>query len=145
MRKILFVCHGNICRSPMAEMIMKSLVKENNLQDQFHIESRAMSREEVGNAIYPPAKKKLQEKLVPVSHHQAKQITSNDLETFDEIYLMDSNNYRWFKNMFDENPKVHMFLDYDVADPWYSGDFETTYQDCFKGCEKILKKTNKNN
>ncbi|WP_300967519.1 low molecular weight protein-tyrosine-phosphatase [uncultured Dubosiella sp.] len=141
MKKILFVCHGNICRSAMAEFIMKDLVKKEGMSDDFYIESAATSTEETGNDLYPPAKQKLREKGIPFACHYARQVTKKDYKLFDYIFVMDSNNQRNIKRIIPNNPdhKIHLLLDgKSIADPWYTDDFETTYQDILKGCQTWL-------
>ena len=146
MIKIMFVCHGNICRSPMAEFIMKEIVKENGLEKEFYIESAATSREEIGNPVYPPAKKILTAHGINCNQKRARQITLADYDKFDYIVLMDKNNMRNIKYIIPEDAegKISMLMDYtdtprDVADPWYTGDFEKTERDVCEGCEKLLK------
>lgn len=145
MIKILFVCHGNICRSPMAEFILKDLVKEDSKE--FYIESRATSREEIGNPVYPPAKRKLAEYGISCNGKTAKQITKEDYGKFDYIICMDNNNLRNIRYIVGEDTynKISLLMDWagmkkDVADPWYTGDFETTYQDILKGCKALKDK-----
>ena len=160
--KISFVCHGNICRSPMAEYVMKHLVKEAGLESRFEINSGAVSMEEIGNDIYPPAKRKLHEKGVQFSHHAAHRITPKEFDELDLVILMDRSNQRllgrivpdWERVPAGENiphgkvvGKVHLMMEFapggnsaarDVADPWYTGDFEQTYQDVLAGCKGLL-------
>ena len=138
MHKILFVCHGNICRSPMAEFVMKDLVKKAGLTDQFYIDSAAVSREELGNPIYPPAQRELTKHGIVGASHRARQITSADLQEFDRIYYMDSNNRRNLQRMFPDFTEFPPFLNRDVADPWYTGDFSQTWLDICEGCQNIL-------
>ena len=131
MKKVLFVCHGNICRSPMAEFVMKDLVHKAGLDYKFYIESAATSTEEIGNEVYPPAKRKLAEHDISCKGKTARQMTRNDYQRFDLLIGMDEN-------------KIHKLLDYttrrgDVADPWYTGDFETTWRDVLEGCTELLK------
>ena len=138
MIKILFVCHGNICRSPMAEFVMKDMVKKAGLSGQFQIDSVAASREELGNPIYTPARRELEKHGVPVEAHRARQITQGDVDGYDHIFYMDSRNLRYLRQLFPGENKFRSFLDRDVADPWYSGDFTQTWLDITEGCRKIL-------
>ena len=139
MKKILFVCHGNICRSPMAEFVMKDLVRKAGRSQEFEIASVAVSREELGNPIYPPAQRELRKHGVPFDHRAARQITEADLQHFDHIYYMDASNARWLRRLFGrEADKCRPLLDRDVADPWYTGDFSQTWDDITEGCERIL-------
>ena len=137
MTKILFVCHGNICRSPMAEFVMKDLVKKAGLADRFEIASVAVSREEIGNPVYPPARRELQKHGIRCDGHAARQITRRDLEHFDRIYYMDSSNGRYLQRLFGSG-NWEPLLNRDVADPWYSGDFSQTWTDIETGCRRIL-------
>ena len=138
MIKILFVCHGNICRSPMAEFVMKDLVKKAGIADQFQIASAATSREELGNPVYPPARRELARHGLTCDGKFARQITAADLDAYDYIYYMDSNNRRNLGRMFPNFDGFLPFLDREVADPWYSGDFTQTWADICEGCERIL-------
>ena len=139
MKKILFVCHGNICRSPMAEFVMKDLVARAGRSGEFHIASAAASREEIGSPIYPPARRELQKHGVPCDGHRAHQITRRELEEYDLIYYMDSQNQRYLRRLFgDDAAKCRPLLDRDVADPWYTGDFTATWNDVLEGCRRIL-------
>ena len=145
MKKILFVCHGNICRSPMAEFVMKDLVKKAGLAPQFHIESAATSREEIGNPIYPPARRKLREKGIPFGDHRAVQMTRQDYGAYDLLLAMDQANVRNMTAIAGGDPagKIRRLLDFtdhprDIADPWYTGDFEATYDDLLQGCQALL-------
>lgn len=146
MTRILFICHGNICRSPMAEYIMKALVKERRLERDFEIASAATSREEIGNALYPPAQRKLREHGIPFGAHAARQMTQSDYSYYDKIVAMEAYNLRNLRPMVGSDPekKVSLLMDYtrrpgDVADLWYTGDFETAYQDILEGCQGLLK------
>jgi protein-tyrosine phosphatase len=139
MIKILFVCHGNICRSPMGEYVMKDLVKKAGAADRFHIASAAVSREEIGSPVYPPARRELQKHGIACDGHAAHQITRQELEEYDHIYYMDSKNARYLQRLFGEDAaKCRPLLDHDVADPWYTGDFGLTWEDVLTGCTKIL-------
>ncbi len=146
MTRILFVCHGNICRSPMAEFILKALVKSRGLQDSFYIESAAVSDEEYGNPIYPPAKRCLSQHGVWFDPgKRARTVVPGDYDRFDRIICMDGSNLRWLKYIIPSDPlgKVHLMMSYtgsgrDVADPWYTGDFERTFQDVLTACEAML-------
>ena len=146
MTKILFVCHGNICRSPMAEFVMKDLVQKARLASQFHIESAATSREEIGNPVYPPARRKLAEHEITCGGHAARQLTKQDYDEYDLLIGMDSANLRNMQRICGGDPdgKLHLLMDYtdrpgDVADPWYTGDFESTWQDVLAGGQGLLK------
>ena len=138
MVKILFVCHGNICRSPMAEFVFQDMVNKAGLSHKFHIASCATSREELGNPVYPPARRELNSHGIRCDGHRARQITRKDLETYDYIYYMDSNNRRNLGRLFPDFKGFLPFLDRDVADPWYSGDFTQTWADVQEGCKRIL-------
>jgi protein-tyrosine phosphatase len=145
MHKILFICHGNICRSPMAEFVMKQLVKQKGLENQFEIASAATSTEEIGNSVYPPARRKLAEHGIRCDGKTARQMTNDDYQHYDHIIAMDHNNLRNLKRMFGEDTehKISLLMDYthrpgDVADPWYTGDFEATWRDVSEGCRKLL-------
>lgn len=144
-RRILFVCHGNICRSPMAEFVMKHLVREARLEDDFYIESAATSTEEIGNGVYPPARRKLAEHGISCQGKTARQMTRRDYDRFDLLVGMDSWNIRNMQRICGDDPdgKIVMLMDYtrrpgDVADPWYTGDFEATWRDVLEGCQGIL-------
>ncbi len=145
MIKLLFVCHGNICRSPMAEFVMKRMVKEKGLEKDFVIASAATSREELGNPVYPPARRKLLEHGISCSGKTARQMTAEDYEFYDYILIMDRNNERDIRRIVRSDPqqKIRRLMDYterprDVADPWYTGDFEQTWQDINEGCRALL-------
>ena len=146
MIRILFVCHGNICRSPMAEFIFKDLIRSRGLNEQFYVESAAVSTEEIGNSIYPPAKRCLNAHGIPFDKDKtARQITRADYEHFDLIICMDRMNLRWLRYIIPDDPqnKVHLMMSYagidrDVADPWYTGDFETTFRDISSACKSLL-------
>ena len=146
MKKVLFVCHGNICRSPMAEFIFKALVKARGLEGRYHIESAAVSTEEIGNPIYPPAKRCLSQHGVWFDpEKRARQVTPADYDRFDLLICMDASNLRWIRRIIPEDPegKIRLMMSFahsgrDVADPWYTGDFEQTFQDVLEACEAML-------
>ena len=149
MIRILFVCHGNICRSPMAEFVMKDLVNKKGLSGQFEIASAATSTEEIGNPIYPPAKRKLAEHGISCGRKTARQMTKADYAYYDYIVAMDKYNLKNMTRFIGNDPakKVSRLMDFtscpgDVADPWYTGDFDATWDDVYKGCLGILKKLN---
>ena len=138
MIKVLFVCHGNICRSPMAEFVFQDMVNKAGLAHKFRIASCATSREELGNPVYPPARRELASHGIRCDGHRARQITRKDLKEYDFIYYMDSNNRRNLLRMFPDFQDFRPFLSRDVADPWYSGDFTQTWLDVQEGCKRIL-------
>jgi protein-tyrosine phosphatase len=160
MIKIIFLCHGNICRSPMAEYVMKDLVSKAGLESRFEITSGAVSDEEWFNPIYPPAQRKLREKGVSFGKHSAHKISPAEFKEQDLVIVMDRSNLRWLTRIVgdyssvetgkalegsDISGKVHMMMEFaglsrDVADPWYTGDFEQTYQDVLAGCKGLLEK-----
>ncbi len=143
--RILFVCHGNICRSPMAEFVMKDLVEKAGVAQPFLIESAATSTEEIGNSVYPPARRKLAEHGISCQGKTARQMTRLDYGRYDLLIGMDSWNIRNMRAISGGDPegKIRMLMDYtnrpgDVADPWYTGDFEATWRDVLEGCEALL-------
>ena len=160
MKKILFVCHGNICRSPMAEFVMKKLVADAGLSDQFQIDSAATSTEEIGNPVYPPARRKLAEHGISCAGKTARQLTQRDYQYYDHLIAMDQNNIRNMMRMLGGDPdhKIDLLLSFtdtphevadpqkvkteivprDIADPWYSGNFDATWRDCLAGCTALL-------
>ena len=140
MIKILFLCHGNICRSPMGEFVLKDMVRRRGLGDLFEIASAAVSTEEIGNPVYPPARRELKRHGIDCAGKVARQVTGRDLEYYDHIYYMDRSNARWLERMFPGRwrEKCRPLLDRDVADPWYTGDFGQTWDDIVEGCGKIL-------
>ena len=145
MTKILFVCHGNICRSPMAEFVMKDLVKKAGLESEFLIESAATSTEEIGNPVYPPARRKLAEHGIDCAGKTARQLRNEDYERYDLLIGMDRANLRNMHRICggDFDGKLHLLMEFtdrpgDVADPWYTDDFETTWQDVSVGCSRLL-------
>lgn len=141
MVKILFVCHGNICRSPMAEFVMKDLVKKAGLESQLHISSAATSTEEIGNLVYPPARRKLAEHGISCAGKTAQQLTKGDYSQYGLLIGMDRANIRNMNRICGGDPdgKIHLLMEFadcpdaEVADPWYTGDFETTWQMCWLG------------
>lgn len=148
MKKVMFVCHGNICRSPMAEFIFKDMLKKEGLSDKYTVSSSATSTEEipggVGNPIYPPAKAELGRRNIPFEDRRAVQLTRGDYGKYDLFLAMDSKNLRNIYLIFgkDTEGKVKKLLDFtgggDVADPWYSGNFEKAYNDIYDGCKALL-------
>ncbi len=145
MKRILFVCHGNICRSPMAEFVMKDLVRKAGREQEFHIESAATSTEELGNPVYPPARQKLAEHGLSCKGKTARQMTRRDYDACDLLIGMDTWNIRNMERISGGDPqhKIHRLLDYtqrsgDVADPWYTGNFEATWRDVSEGCQALL-------
>ena len=145
MKRILFVCHGNICRSPMAEFVMKDLAARAGLSEEFEIASAATSSEEVGNPVYPPARRKLQEHGIYPTGKTARQLRREDYARYDCLVGMDGANLRNMRRICGGDPegKIHLLLDFtgrggDVADPWYTGDFEATWRDVSEGCAALL-------
>lgn len=145
MIKVLFVCHGNICRSPMAEFVLKDMVNKKGLEDEFHIESAATSREEIGNDIHYGTRDKLIEMNIPFSRRAARQITKRDYSDYDYIIGMDEYNRTNIMRIVgdDSENKVSCLLDYSsnprpIADPWYTGNFDVTYDDVVEGCTAFL-------
>jgi len=144
MIKVLFVCHGNICRSPMAEFYMQHLVAEKGRTKDFHIASAATSREEIGNAIHWGTKEKLRDEGIPYSRRKARQITPQDYEDYDYLIYFDSENKGEIRRLLgpDTAQKVYSLLSFaglsrDVADPWYTGNFDATYDDVSLGCQAL--------
>ena len=151
MVKIMFVCHGNICRSPMAEFIFKDLINKKDIAEKFFVSSCATSTEEiwngVGNPVYPPAKRELAKHNIFCEGKRAVQLKKSDYEIYDYLVAMDTNNVRNIMRIIgsDKDNKVTKLMSYtsrggDVADPWYSGDFETCYKDIYEGCCGLLEK-----
>ena len=146
MYKILFVCHGNICRSPMAEFVMKDMVAKIDMSNEFFIASAATSTEELGNPVYPPARRMLQKHGISCAGKTARQMNRRDYAAYDLLIGMDGANLRNMRRICGGDPedKLRMLMEYtdrpgDVADPWYTGDFETTWRDVRDGCRGLLK------
>ncbi|MBR4376049.1 MAG: low molecular weight phosphotyrosine protein phosphatase [Spirochaetia bacterium] len=145
MTKILFICHGNICRSAMSEFIMRDMVEKRGLSDQIQVASGATSREEIGNDMYTPAKRKLDKEHIPYTRRQARQVTPSDYDEYDLLLCMEQYNIRNLKRIIPNDPKhkIHLLLDYtdnprDISDPWYTDDFDTAYDDIVAGCTGLL-------
>lgn len=146
MKKILFVCHGNICRSPMAEFVMKDLVRKAGRAEEFSIASAATSTEEIGNPVYPPARRMLAAHGIDCTGKTARQLRKADYAQYDYLIGMDQANFRNMQRMCGGDPdgKIHLLLDFtdrpgQVADPWYTGDFQATWEDVLEGCEGLLR------
>lgn len=153
MTRILFICHGNICRSPMAEFIMKHIVRAKGLENEFVINSAAVSYEEQGNGMYPPAARKLKEHGIAFGEHRAHRIMPDEAAGYDMLIIMDSSNERLLRRIISarDSEKIHYLMEYagaadtrkripDVSDPWYTGDFETAYRDILKGCSGLMER-----
>ncbi len=139
MIKILFVCHGNICRSPMGKYILKDMAAKAGRAGEFEIDSAAVSREEIGSQVYPPARRELARHGISCDGHAARQVTLEDYRHFDRIYYMDASNARFLARMLPRDPqKIRPLLSRDVADPWYTGDFRRTWEDIVEGCKAIM-------
>lgn len=142
MIKVLFICHGNICRSPMAEYICKKMAAERGLSEEMEISSAATSREEIGNGVYPPARRKLNSVGIFCDGHHAKQVRKSDYDYYDYLIVMEQYNIRNLMRIIGSDPekKVYKLLDFagsdgDIDDPWYTGDFDTTYREIVEGLE----------
>ena len=145
MIKVLFICHGNICRSPMAQYVFADMVKKQGMGYLFEIDSAATSREEIGNGVHHGTRRKLAEMGIPCGNHRARQVTKADYEYFDYLIIMDANNRRNLMRILGSDPehKVQRLLDYtnrprDIADPWYTGNFDETFDDVMEGCQAFL-------
>ena len=146
MTRIMFICHGNICRSPMAEFVMKELVRQKGIESEFEISSCAVSTEEIGNGIYPPAKSELKRRGIPFSEHRAVQLTRADLERYDMFIVMDKSNLRRARDILgaDGESKLYKLMQFagtdgDVSDPWYSRRFDIAFDDIMQGCLGLLR------
>ncbi len=144
--KIMFICHGNICRSPMAEFVMKELVRQEGREDEFEIASSATSCEELGNPVYPPAQRVLKAHNIPFERREARRFSASEYGDWDLLICMDRNNLRNLAGIIpDPEGKVRLLLDYagrkgaEVADPWWTGNFDETWQDVLEGCRGLLK------
>lgn len=145
MTKILMICHGNICRSTMAQFVMQDLVRKAGMEDEFYIESAATSREEIGNDTHPGTKRKLTEVGVPFTKRRARQVTKQDYDEYDYLVIMDEENQWGLNRIIGSDPEGKVFKllefagkDRDIADPWYTGNFDDTYDDVVEGCEAFL-------
>jgi len=148
--KVLFLCHGNICRSVMAEYMMKDMVRKTGREAEFEIDSAALTTEEIGNPIYPPARRKLAEKGVPIGEHRARLAEAEDAKHFDLLIGMDDENMRMMKTLsqragVDFGEKCFRLTEFagkggSISDPWYTRDFESCYRDIQEGLEGLLKK-----
>ena len=145
MIKILFVCHGNICRSPMAEFVLRDMVKKAGRSAEFEIASAATSTEELGNPVYPPARRELKAHGIDCTGKTARQLSWADYDRYDLFIGMDRNNLRAMHRILKGDPqkKIHLMMDYtdrpgDVADPWYTGEFGVTWRDVSEGCRGLL-------
>ena len=145
MIKVLFICHGNICRSPMAEFILKDMVTRRGIADQVYIASAATSREEIGNPVYPPAVRELARHGISAAGKRAVQLRAADYDSYDYLLAMEQYNFVNMMKILNGDPedKVRLLLDFtdrpgDIADPWYCGHFDRTYQDICRGCEGLL-------
>ena len=146
MHRILFICHGNICRSPMAEMVFKHMVKNAGRENDFYIDSAATDYDEIGNGMHRGTRTILEKNHIPYTDHRARLVTPDDYNDFDLLIIMDSENERHLERRVgkDTEGKVHYLMEYagkhrDVADPWYTGNFEETWRDVCEGCEGLLK------
>lgn len=152
MIRVLFICHGNICRSPMAEFVLKDMVKKAGIEQQFHIESAATSTEEIGNPVHYGTREQLQKVGISVAGKYSTQLKKSDYSKYDYLIGMDQNNIRNMHRMLGGDPenKINKLLDFtdnpgDIADPWYTGNFDLTYHDVCRGCEKLLENIKQKN
>ena len=142
MKRILFLCHGNICRSPMAEYIFKAKIKDRKLEDKYEVSSKALSYEEIGNDIYPFAKDCLRRHNVPFSKHSASHFDKEDYDLFDEIYVMDNSNLNRISRITNDPENKIRLLNGNIEDPWYTDNFDLVYQLIDKGIDDILEREN---
>ena len=147
MIKVLFVCHGNICRSTMAQYVMQDMVEKLGISEQFYIDSAATSYEEIGNVVHRGTRQKLTQEGIYCGNHRARHIELSDYDTFDYIIGMDTANIRNLNKFYNNDPegKIYKLLQFagesgDIADPWYTGNFDVTYDDVVRGCKGLLKK-----
>lgn len=153
MKRILFVCHGNICRSTMAEFVFKHLLRQRGMEKEFFIDSAATSTEELGNPVHPGTRRKLAQVGIACGDHRARQLRREEYEDFDLFIGMDDANLRNMRRMLGGDPegKIHGLLDYagrqgdSIADPWYTGNFDETYEDVLSGCQGLLKRLSEEN
>ncbi|NLM00016.1 MAG: low molecular weight phosphotyrosine protein phosphatase [Treponema sp.] len=143
-KKILFVCHGNICRSPMAEFVFKNMLDLQNINHLFEVDSAATSTDEIGSDVHRGTQNILAQNNIPCGKHRARQMTKADYEKYDLLIGMDNHNVQNMKHICSGDPegKIRMFLDRSIADPWYTGNFEKTYRDVKEGCTNLLKELN---
>ncbi len=148
MIKILFICHGNICRSPIAEYVMKDLIQKKHLESSYEIASAATSTEEIGNPVYPPAREELRRHGISCSGHHARQVTKADYDYYDYLIVMDRMNLRNLNRIIGSDPqgKVSKLLSFaglsgDIEDPWYTGAFDEVYDQILEGCSALLEQT----
>ena len=147
MIKILFICHGNICRSPMAEFILRDMLERTGREREIAVSSAAVSREELGNPVYPPARRILAAHGIRCEGHAARQMSAQDYEKYDLLIGMDRSNLRTMQRICGGDPdgKLHLLLDFtdrkgeEVADPWYTGDFDAVWEDLLEGCQALLR------
>ncbi|MGN0667232.1 MAG: low molecular weight protein-tyrosine-phosphatase [Huintestinicola sp.] len=147
MIRIMFICHGNICRSPMAEFVFRDLAEKKGLSDRFYVRSSAVSTEEIGNPVYPPAAAELKKHGISCTGKTAVQLKRSDYDKYDLFLAADSSNIRWIERIFGSDPenKVHLLMKYagcgdEISDPWYTRRFDIAYDDIYRSCEAVLHK-----